>query len=235
MSASSNRVAPNIADEESCKTQLVQVETADGSIPDADSLNSKVLQVEAAGGRILSDDGVTVMETPGSGENRSDLFIPKNLQLKDATEISSRADTWSSLFSHQGVPYTINSEEEPEVRAGKKSMLFSLGPNKGLSAARSESSPVGDESLVDPVNALRTTREEKDYGRVLSDEEIQALVKPVSDGHVEHCMPLSNHWSSLFKTSISSSRELEHCMQPSTDPDVHVKFEDEDTSAAKLN
>ena len=114
-------------------------------------------------------------------------------------------------------------------------MLFSLGPNKGLSAARSESSPVGDESLVDPVNALRTTREEKDYGRVLSDEEIQALVKPVSDGHVEHCMPLSNRWSSLFKTSISSSRELEHCMQPSTDPDVHVKFEDGDTSAAKLN
>ncbi|XXG79945.1 hypothetical protein AAC387_Pa09g0908 [Persea americana] len=101
MSASSNRVVPNTADEESRKTQLVQVETADGSIPDADSLNSKVLQVEAAGGRILSDDGVAVMETPGSGENRSDLFIPKTLQLKDAAEIPSRADTWSSLFSHQ--------------------------------------------------------------------------------------------------------------------------------------
>ncbi|XXG79984.1 hypothetical protein AAC387_Pa09g0945 [Persea americana] len=101
MSASSNRVVPNAADEESCKTQLVQVETADGSIPDADSLNSKVLQVEAAGGRILSDDGVAVMETPGSGENRSDLFIPKTLQLKDAAEIPSRVDMWSSLFSHQ--------------------------------------------------------------------------------------------------------------------------------------
>ena len=101
MSASSNRVAPNTADEESRKTQLVQVETADGSIPDANSLNNKVLQVEAAGGRILSNDGVAVMETPGSGENRSGLFIPKTLQLKDAAEIPSRADTWSSLFSPQ--------------------------------------------------------------------------------------------------------------------------------------
>ncbi|KAJ8620088.1 hypothetical protein MRB53_028617 [Persea americana] len=173
---------------------------ADGSIPDADSLNSKVLQVEAAGGRILSDDGVAVMETPGSGENRSDLFIPKTPQLKDAAEIPSRADMWVCP------PQDLNLH-------------------------------LWETSLVDPVNALRTTilREEKDYGRVLSDEEIQALVKPVSDGHVEHCMPLSNRSSSLFKTSISSSSELEHCMQPSTDPDVHVKFEDEDTSAANLN
>ncbi|KAJ8635926.1 hypothetical protein MRB53_010193 [Persea americana] len=103
MSASSNRVAPNTADEESRKTQLVQVETADGSIPDVDSLNSKVLQVEAAGGRILSDDGVAVMETPGSGENRSDLFVPKTLQLKDAAEIPSRTDTWVA-------PNTANEE-----------------------------------------------------------------------------------------------------------------------------
>ncbi|XXG82821.1 hypothetical protein AAC387_Pa10g0708 [Persea americana] len=41
-------------------------------------------------------------------------------------------------------------------------------------------------------------------------------------------------WPSLFKTNVSSSRELENCQEPSADPGIHVEFEDEDTSVAKV-
>ncbi|XXG82787.1 hypothetical protein AAC387_Pa10g0678 [Persea americana] len=82
-------------------------------------------------------------------------------------------------------------------------------------------------------------------GKILSDDEIQMVKARVSEPEgtrLQHQHDsllisdpgVSNHWSSLFKKSSLSSRELEHYTRPSVDPDVHVEFDDEDTSAAKL-
>ncbi|KAJ8635921.1 hypothetical protein MRB53_010188 [Persea americana] len=182
MSASSNRVAPNTADEESCKMQLVQVETADGSIPDADSLNSKVLQVEAADGRILSDDGVAVMETPGSGENRSDLFIAKTLQLKNAAEIPSRADTWSSLFSHQAkMPGFFQIVKEAWDSDVSGTPLFIVVPDEESRKTQLVQVETADGSIpdADSLNS-KVLQVEAAGGRILSDDGVAVMETPGS-------------------------------------------------------
>lgn len=137
---------------------------------------------------------------------------------------------------------------EAKVRTAKNSrQTTSAAPIQVSSDNSSVPIPLGVHSLVNPSNALRsaTLRMEKDVGNIISDVEFQTLGNHVAHLHDRTLQNnnddrslitpgQSTRWSSLFKSHVAGSRELEHCMQPSADPTVHVEFDDMDTSAAKL-
>ncbi|XXG82814.1 hypothetical protein AAC387_Pa10g0702 [Persea americana] len=133
------------------------------------------------------------------------------------------------------------------MRAGK---IFEL-PIKPTSiapiplSASSDPLHVGNPSHGDRSNVLRSETLRMDRVSGQTDDEIQMVKTCVSepegtrlqhqhDSLLINDPEVSNCWSSLFKNSSLSSRELEHYTRPSDDPDVHVEFDDEDTSAAKL-
>ena len=112
-------------------------------------------------------------------------------------------------FLDLDIPIKPSSSSDPNLVQVRKTLQSPVHADAGLSSSSGLHSSSDLHAVVDPPSA--------------------------SDLNNVHVNKITDSWSSLFQKHTTRSRDLQCHSNPSTDPDHHIVFDDDDASVAVQN